>query len=146
MKYYSKELADQPVYIFGQPMRFDFIPVEDAALIAELESCIRRSVGGISEITKSQFDEEVKKKEQEKLLGNNSKQPPHRVELTAFQLGNPGAAVASRFAARQQGPPAPQIQHPMPDPIEVPTAASFQLPPVAKMKDLKDMAERAKPK
>jgi hypothetical protein len=38
------------------------------------------------------------------------------------------------------------VGHPMPDPIEVPTAASFALPPVAKMKDLKQMAERAKPK
>lgn len=145
MKYFAKDLPDSPVYIFGQPMRFDFIPVDDPALIAELDNCIKRSVGGIFEITKAQFDEEVKKKEQEKLLGNNSKQPHQRQELTAFQHGNPGAAVASRFAARQQ-PAAPQIQHPMPDPIEVPTAASFQLPPVAKMKDLKDMAERAKPK
>ena len=91
MRYFAKELSDQPVFIFGQPMRFDFIPVEDTALLAELDSCIRRSVGGISEITKAQFDEEVKKKEQEKLLGNNSKQPHQRPELTAFQHGNPGA-------------------------------------------------------
>jgi len=148
IRYFAKELADSPITIFGRPMRFDFIPVEDPGLIAELENCIRRNVGGVTEISKTQFDEEVKKKEQEKLFGNNSKPLHQRTELSAFQLGNPGAAVASRFARQQQHvqQPAPQIQHPMPDPIEVPTPASFNLPPVAKMKDLKAMAERAKPK
>lgn len=127
-------------------MRFDFLPTEDPHLIAELENCVRRGVGGISEISKATFDEEVKKKEQEKLSGNNSKPSFKRTELSAIQLGNPGAAVGSSFARPQRPMAQPEVQHPMPDPIEVPTANSFALPPVAKMKDLKQMAERAKPK
>lgn len=148
IRYFQKDLPDSPVWIAGHPMRFDFLPTEDPALIAEFENCIRNSVGGISEISKAQFDEEVKKKAQEKLLGSSLNPPPRRQELTAFQFGNPAVAAASRFARQQEWvkPPQPQAQHPMPDPIDVPTAASFAQPPLAKMKDLKAMMERAKPK
>lgn len=152
MKYFFKELPDTPIYIAGHPLRFDIMQTSDPALINEFENCIRRHQGGIVEITAERYAEELKKKEQETLSGNNLR-PQQRQVLSALHLGNPGAAAASRFAKPQMsdwqrgnGNPAnTPVAHPMPDPIDVPTAASFALPPVAKMKDLKEMAERAKP-
>jgi hypothetical protein len=149
-RFFQKELPEAQIWIAGHPIQFDIMETNDPLLIAEFENCIRRNSGGITEITAEKYAEEVKKKELEKLSGSNSKPQHKRTELSAFQFGNPGAAVASRFA-RQQSPTTERgmvapVGHPMPDPIEVPTAASFALPPVAKMKDLKQMAERAKPK
>lgn len=147
-RFFQKELPDAPILIRGHPIRFDVMETSDAALISEFENCIRRHQGGIVEITADKYADEVKKKEQESLSGFNSKPQHQRQELSAHQFGNPGAAAASRFARAQQPqqPQAQQVAHPMPDPIEVPTAASFALPPVARVKDLKEMAERAKPK
>lgn len=149
MRFFRKELSDQPVYVNGHPVRFDILETSDPALIAEMENCIRRNSGGIYEITAEQFADEIKKKEQEKLSGGSLKPRHQRQGLSALQFGNPGAAAASRFARPQipaLNPERASVSHQMPDPIEVPTAASFALPPTARVKDLKEMAERARPK
>lgn len=138
-RYYSKELPDAPVYVAGNPLTFDFLETGNPVLIAELDNCVRRGVGGVSEISSETYAEEIKKKERERLSGNNSKPQYKRTELSF--IGSPGAAAhGSSFTRRQQ----PEANHapsvngqPMPDPIEVPGAASFTLPPTAKMKDLK---------
>lgn len=149
MRYFSKELPDAPILVRGHPLKFDVLETSDSALISELENCIRRHQGGIVEITAEKYAEELKKKELEKQSGFNSKPRHQRQELSALQFGNPGAAAASRFARPQVpalNPERAEVSHPMPDPIEVPTASSFALPPTARVKDLKEMAERARPK
>lgn len=143
-RFFAKDLPESPVFVMGHPMTFDFLETSDPTLIAELENCIRRSVGGVSEISAETYAEEIKKKERERLSGNNSKPQFRRTELSF--IGSPGAAAhGSSFTRRQQ----PEVNHapsvngqPMPDPIEVPAASSFTLPPTAKMKDLK--ASKAK--
>lgn len=139
MKYYAKDLPESPVFVLGHPMMFEFLETGDPTLIAELDNCVRRGVGGVREISAETYAEELKKKELEKRFGNNSK-PQHRRTELSF-IGSPGAAAhGSSFTRRQQ----PEVNHapsvngqPMPDPIEVPVASSFALPPTAKMKELK---------
>jgi hypothetical protein len=145
MRYFSKELPEAAIYIFGHPMTFDVMETSDPALIAEFQSAISRNSGGISEITAEKFAEEVKKKESEKLSGGSLRPSFKRTELSALQFGNPGAAVASRFSKPQQsewskGPgTAPEQARQMPDPVDIPTSASFIVPPppTARMKESK---------
>jgi hypothetical protein len=154
MRYYSKEIPDSAVFVNGAAMRFDILETSDATLIAELDKCIARGIGGVLSITAEQYAEELKKKADGNLSGFNSNSRPQRRELSAHQLGGLRAAGESgnangQFAAPQQ-PDRARNQHglgairepaKMPDPIEVPTTESFagmfSKPPTAKLKDMK---------
>lgn len=135
-------------------MRFDILETNDATLIAELDKCIARGIGGVLSITEEQYAEEAKKKAEQISSGFSSNNRPQRRELSAHQLGGLRAAgengnTHGQFAAPQQ-PERARNQHgmgpirepaKMPDPIEVPTnesfAGMFTKPPTAKMKDLR---------
>lgn len=154
MRYYSKEIPDSAVFINGAAMRFDILETNDAVLIAELDKCIARGIGGVLSITAEQYAEEAKKKAEGNSSGFNSNSKPQRRELSAHQLGGLRAAGANgngsgQFAAPQQ-PERARNQHglgpvrepaKMPDPIEVPTAESFAgvftKPQTAKLKDMR---------
>ena len=154
MRYFQKEIPDSAVFVNGSAMRFDILETNDATLIAELDKCIARGIGGVLSITEEQYAEEAKKKAEQISSGFSSNNRPQRRELSAHQLGGLRAAGESgnahgQFAAPQQ-PERARNQHgmgpirepaKMPDPIEVPTnesfAGMFTKPPTAKMKDLR---------
>lgn len=163
MRYFRKELPENPVYIMGQPFRFDFFATEDAVLIAELDKCVHRQMGGVVSITEAEYAEEVKKKEQSAKYASssNGNQFGRRQEIVApqFQHLNLGldqsgrrvAAVVANPSSRRGGllaqqalPQRDEIRAPnavsrpeMPDPIQIPTPAQFAKPPTAKVGDLK---------
>jgi hypothetical protein len=160
-KYYRKELENQAVFIFGHPMRFDFLATEDPALISELDKCAAKGIGGVVSITKEQHDEELKKKETLELSNGSSKphpSTPHRQEIVSPNLhgprvaeviANPGGRRNGMFARPQMGdrqgwPPqnrqgGDDRHGPMPDPIQIPSPQQFAPPPTAKInpEDLK---------
>lgn len=156
-KFYSKEIPESPVYVAGHPLVFDYLETEDAALIAELDKCVARGIGGVMSVTQEQFEVEVKKKNNESPLNGHSKQRQQRPELSALQLAGlravEGGGKVSQFARPQQPTANPHNRHglpisgnapgpmpSMPDPIEVPTPESFgpiTKPPTVKAKDLK---------
>lgn len=153
-KFYQKELPESPVYVSGHPLIFDFLETEDAALIAELDKCVMRGVGGVSSITPEQFAEEVKKKAHGNPSAGSLKPRQQRQELTAVQwdaLRVAGDAVSpGQFAKPQQPDHRPHRRHglpnpnvAMPDPIEVPSVESFpevsSKPPLAKLKAVQAM-------
>ncbi len=159
-KYYTKEIPDSGLLILGNSLRFDLLETEDAALIAELDKCIARGVGGIISLTEDQYNEELKKKSAGILSNGGLRKQPQRQELSALHLprhlaaGAGGTNPDGQFAKPQtpvgrtatphlrsglpngQGPSAQ-----MPDPIEVPSAAEFSgmlaKPPTAKMSSVK---------
>lgn len=147
-KYYRKEIPEAPVFVAGHPYRFDILSTEDPILISELDKCVARHVGGVIAISKEEYEEEVKKKEQLNLLRNNSK-PQQRQEISALRLdarrvveavSNP--APRTGMFAKPQVPPDHQSngeKRQTPDPIEVPSPESFQVrpPPVMKLSDIK---------
>lgn len=159
MRYFKKELPDNPVYCLGQPFRFDFLATEDAVLISELDKCIRKQMGGVIAITKEEYEEELKKKEASPQFGGSSNGSPlRRQEIVAAQfrhlnlgVGQDGRRVAAVVAnpssnrrgllAQQALPQREAAQAPtmaqMPDPIQIPTPAQFAKPPTAKVGDLK---------
>jgi hypothetical protein len=149
MQYYLKEIPETAVIINGVSMRFDILETADPILISELDKCIQRQIGGVVAITKEQFDEEVKKKANEKLSGNSSNPLRRRQELSSNLLAGVGAAAGAgrsngQFATPQTGRESnphnrgglPKGVGPAPDPIEVPSAgdfaSSFDRPPTAK--------------
>lgn len=148
MKWFLKELPDAPLYIFGSPFRFDFLATEDPALIAELDKCVRKSIGGVVSITQEEYEIESKKKEIEIRSSNSLNPPPHRTELQAFHrvdakrvaevVANP-ASRRGMFARPQTGdrPVHQNNREAMPDPIQIPSPNSFVVPPTAKLSDLK---------
>lgn len=149
-KYYRKEIPEAPVFVSGHPYRFDILATEDTILITELDKCVARHVGGVISISKEEYEEEVKKKEQLSLLKNNSK-PQQRQEISALRLdarrvveavSNP--APRTGMFAKPQVPPAHEVngggeRKQTPDPIEVPSPDSFQVrpPPIMKLSDIK---------
>jgi len=148
MKYFRKEIEQSPVYIRGQPFRFDILATEDAMLIAELDKCVRRQIGGVIEITEAEYQDESKKKESEQLSRNSSNPLQHRAELKSLNLppdrravevvANPGGRRNGMFARPQMGDrPQPRSNEPMPDPIQIPSPSTFTIPPTAKLSDLK---------
>lgn len=153
MRYYLKEIPDSPVVINGVAMRFDFLQTEDPVLISEFTKCIAAGVGGVLEIDKARYDEEVKKKVSGTQSDANSKLRQRRQELTANQWAGVGAAAQGaqsdtlhgHFAApqvsmgrdhsprQQHGLPSMTGPSPiMPDPISIPAEAAFLKPPVGK--------------
>ena len=144
-KFYAKEIPESPIFINGHGLRFDFMETEDSMLIAELDKCVARGVGGVMSITQEQYSEEIKKKELSASL-NGSLKPQQRQEISALRLdarrvveavANP-APRAGMFAKPQI--PTDQlangrVSQPMPEPIEVPTPESFVVmrPPTAKI-------------
>lgn len=152
-KYYMKDLPDNPVWVNGFPLRFDILETGDQTLINELDRCIARQAGGITALTKEQYDEEAKKKASGNNWPNNLKPAFKRTELSALQglpvagdAGNPNVGFrngAGTFARPQQFIPNNGIQaaNPsMPDPIEIPKMESFTIkpPPTAKASSLKN--------
>jgi hypothetical protein len=146
MRYYMKELETVPIYIFGQPFRFDVLATEDPQLIHELDKCIAKQRGGVIAITKEEHDVAVQKKITENLLRDSSKPPHQRHELKAVQLpqdrravevvANPGGRRGGMFARPQVGRDGTVLngRHdatPMPDPIQIPSPTQFITPPVA---------------
>lgn len=152
-RHFKKEIPESAVFVLGHPMRFDLLQTEDPMLIAELDKCVARGVGGVISISPEEYSEESKKKAQSSLLNNNSK-PPHRQELSALQLdarrvveavSNP-APRSGMFAKPQiptDGPRFNGNQKPMPEPIEVPAPESFVIKPPPTMK-LSQMNPKAK--
>lgn len=147
MKYYMKEIPDSALILSGAALRFDILETEDSHLIAELDKCIERQVGGILSITKQQYEEELKKKETGRLSGNSSNPLRRRQELSANLLAGVGVAAEAgrsngQFAAPQlpNGREAtphnrsglPKGNGPAPDPIDVPSAETFIRPPTSK--------------
>lgn len=151
-RYFQKEIPESGVLIFGQQFRFDILETSDPTLIAELDKCVARGVGGVIAITKEQYDEEQKKK---LLLSSSaSSNPPHRQELSALRLdarrvveavGNPAPRTGmfskpqiptdGGFVGRSNG----AAIHPMPEPIEIPTPESFVVkpPPTVRLGSMK---------
>ncbi len=88
MSYFAKELENQPVFVFGHPMRFDFLATEDPALISELNKCAAKGVGGVISITKEHYDEELKKKAEATFQNGSKLHPslPHRQEILSPNL------------------------------------------------------------
>lgn len=158
-KFYLKEIPDTPVIVNGASMRFDVLATEDPTLIAELDKCIEKSIGGVIAITEEVYNEEVKKKESGTHSGSNLKRRHQRQELSAIQLVELRAAVAASGKGQFASPQIPSGRNhtpnnrpglpgtrggPTPDPIEVPTAESFaeafSKPPTASMKSIKSVA------
>ena len=161
MRYFLKEIPTNPIYVMGQPYRFDFLATEDPLLISELDKCIKHQRGGVVAITQETYEAEVKKKEASIQFGSNSNaSPSRRQELVAAQFqhlnlgvdqdGRRVAAVVANPSSRRGGllanqalPQRESIQAPnmaradMPDPIQIPTPAQFAKPPTAKVGDLK---------
>ena len=154
MSYFAKELENQPVFVFGHPMRFDFLATEDPALISELNKCAAKGVGGVISITKEHYDEELKKKAEATFQNGSKLHPslPHRQEILSPNLpdrraveavANPGGSRNGMFARPQMGdrqgwPPqnrqGSDARHgPMPDPIQIPSPSQFAPPPTAKV-------------
>lgn len=139
-RYFMKELPTMPLFVMGYPLRFDFLETEDGALIAELDNAIRNRVGGVSSITKEQYDSESQKKTHETLSANNSNPAQWRKELVAPHFQEQNVAARGSFAKPQQ-PPAvsPQVLNPqpheMPDALSVPSPESLKIPrpPTAKL-------------
>lgn len=140
-RWFAKELPSMPLFVMGYPLRFDFLETEDGALIAELDNAIRNRAGGVSSITQEEYADQVKKKAQENLSGNNSNQKQWRTELVApFSPAQNAAGTQGSFAKPQQ-PPAVQPQvlnpqpHEMPDALSVPSPESLKIPrpPTAKL-------------
>jgi hypothetical protein len=145
--YYRKEIPESPVYVKGAPMSFDFLETSDPTLIAEFTACIRGQRGGIIEMTKEEYESEIKKKENG--IGSESSFRPRMRQqgLSAFNLQGRRAAVpdGSAMLARPQiavGKNDSQVSgRPMPDPIQVPSPGAFKgafkRPPTGKMPDPK---------
>lgn len=145
--------------INGATMRFDILATEDPTLISELDKCIANSVGGIRSITAEVYAEELKKKATGNLSGSSFRPKPHRQELTPSQWEGQRAVGAVSNGAGQFASPqlpngrdhAPRNQFGLgarqaapaaaPEPIEVPSAESFQIPiskpPTAKLNAVK---------
>lgn len=157
MRYYSKEIPESGVVINGTTMRFDLLETEDPVLIAELDKCVARGVGGVISITQEQFEEEVKKKASGLQSPSSWNSRRQRQELSANQLVALRAVGRDGDANGQFATPQVGRDHkprngfglgrgngPAPDPIEVPTAetfaAVFAKPPTAKMSDVKSTA------
>ena len=90
-----------PVYISGTPVRFEVLPTSDPATIAALDRCIANHQGGVSSITKEQYEEAIKKKPTEISSSSVYKQQRQRQELSATQVQ--GLAVAEAGGVRAGG-------------------------------------------
>lgn len=154
-KYYRKDIPQMPVYVHGIPLKFEILETSDASLITELDKCIHFGRGGISEITKEQFDEDAKKKPSGTISESVYKQNRNRLELSSPHLSqNPAAEgginIGGAFARPQDigrahtpneqfglpsGAVGPSGGRPMPDPIEVPRTADMK-PPTAKLSEV----------
>lgn len=153
-KYYRKDIPEMPVYINGTPLKFEVLETADGSLIQELDKCIAFGRGGVISIGKEEFDEAVKKKENETISESGYKQKLRRPELSAPMRNQNHAAgadvrVSGAFAGPQferdhkprnagglpGGAAGPNAGRPAPDPIEVPSAADLK-PPTAKLSQI----------
>ena len=147
-RYYAKEIPESPCWIFGQPYRFDLLATEDPVLIQELDKCVRKGIGGISALSESNYTEELKKKQDEKLLQSFSKPSQRRNELSALNLSPSASRAVGRlssggtFAQRQrpEGGIQSDRQAAMPEPIGMGEALSALLHSVCKWPSRKSAA------
>lgn len=117
----------------GQPLKFDILATQDTLLIAELDKCAARGVGGVMTLTEAQYNEEVKKKETGQSLLNSSNPSKRRQVLSALHL-NVRPVAGGQINLPPTGS-AVTGRH-IPEPIEVPSPQSFGLPPLAKTSDV----------
>lgn len=128
-----KEISESPVYVMGQPLKFDIMATQDTLLISELDKCVKRGVGGILTLTEAQYNEELSKKNSS-TPSPDSLSPTHRKQvLSALHLNVRPAAAGP---IRQVQPGASQVTGRMPEPIEVPSPSSFGLPPLGRTVDV----------
>ncbi len=137
MRYFLKELPDQRFVLpSGLPVKFDFMAVDEASqsqLVDALADAARKHVGGIVEITKEQYEEELKKKELSKLSpsnGNNNRfifgwrnRPHHN------PVGFAGSGAEPAFPQRNDPAPvatAPASAPPLTVPKFIPKAGKAQ--------------------
>jgi len=128
--YFSKELADQPIYAGGHPIRFSCLKTDDQWLITELRNAIKQGIGGVYELAdEAAYNECVKKKQEEKLRVNSRNllsattlPPPHLNTIQQLRQG------VGRVAAVESRPPGE-----LPDPLTVPDPKSFTMPTVGKL-------------
>ena len=142
IKYYSKDIPEMPVYINGTPLRFEVLETADANLIAELDKCINNHRGGLSSITKEQYDEAIKKNTTGISSESIFKQQRQRQELSAVQFHERAVAegavrTGGMFARPQErehkphtqtGLPVPPARSPRPIPSRSLTAARSSQP------------------
>lgn len=125
------------MFINGHPFRFDVLATSDPSMIAELDKCVARGVGGVIAITQEEHDLELKKKDSLSPSSSNSNQRPHRAELSALLAPRAVEAVNRGGAFNPNGmfarPQEPQVNmasrmpsRAMPDPIEASSAESFK--------------------
>lgn len=139
MKYYVKELPQTPIYVRGQPIKFDLLETSDPVLIQELDKCVVKGIAGVISVTKEKYDEELKKKASGNSSEFNSRPSNRRQELSAFHARRAAEAQGKgssfqfgehgTFAAPQRDTTPPNVSgvtgRPMPDPIEVPSPSAF---------------------
>lgn len=98
--YFSKELPDSPIYINGQPYRFDFLATSDESLIRHLTNAAARRVGGVLVLTKQQYDEAVESKKKQKSQPSSQRRPG-REEIRQKVIPSPRSRDAARVAAAE---------------------------------------------
>jgi hypothetical protein len=154
-RYFKKELPDSAVYIGGHPFKFDVLETEDPTMIAQLDACISRQVGGIIAITQEQYAAEAQKKT------NGIRYEPNFTPSPNLQRSSELSTLRALRAAEAGVNRAPSAfplsandsnvtGRPRPDPISVPSPNQFSgifLKPVtAKASDVKAAATEAKSK
>lgn len=154
-KFYRKDIPQMPVYIHGTPLKFEILETSDQMLIEELDKCIAFGRGGVSEMTRAQFEEEAKKKPTGTSSESGYKQRQTRLELSSQLLNQNlvaegGINIGGQFARPQDigrvatpheqfglpgGSVGPAPGRPMPDPIDVPKPADLK-PATARLSEL----------
>ena len=139
IKYYRKDIPEMPVYVHGQPLKFEILETGDSALIEELDKCVAFGRGGVIAMTAEEYAEESKKKPPVTNSESVYKQRQRRLELSSQLLSQSlavdgaGVSVSSAFAKPQDigrshtpherfGMPSgvgPGPSRPMPDPIDL---------------------------
>lgn len=128
-QYYGKELENSAIYLSsGAPMKFQWLETSDAWLIQELNAAIQNGIGGVYKITKEQYDEGIKKKNEAKSHGTSVQ---YRQELQSHNMFNQQARVSPVGRAVVGGVKS-MAQVELPDPLQVPDPSQFKMPSVGK--------------
>lgn len=103
--FFQKELPDRPVVLAGRRFVFEFMELEESdPLVPLLRDCVRKSVGGVKELTEEQYAASKKLK----LLPKKSLSglPREEVKEKSFK---PNRGAVARYAVKDE---------PKQDPIE----------------------------
>lgn len=114
-------------------MKFDFLATQDTLLIAELDKCVKKGIGGVMALNEAEYNEAIKKKESLPNSLDSLNPVKRRQVLSALHLNVRPAAAGP---IRQVQPGASPVTGRMPEPIEVPSPSSFGLPPLARTSDV----------